>query len=946
MPKQKFHINRFEGGLNTDFAPEDIPDNSFIQALGISVSKIGRVTVSGDVHAASGITAKEVSGDSTVNNFAESAGYGMFAFSSDYAANNTEAATNYLCINNGSYVSVWDGSNWVSFDGTVNFIDMGENSTGMITHNSYYAPNGDLRVCDGNFASDDNDENTPKWFGYTKKKTYGTGTGDAEVGGWNVQDASIESGYPKDSSGLATNSWFGAGTADQVGSYLDETREWGFHCAFVENGSSGDASALFSDATWQPNADVSYKFYTSYIYDNGQEGNPTPMSLHPTLASNATVNGGSVTGSAIAPTNEIRFMDKVNSKQFFATVDGDATNFHVGTYDTKLNAQGASNTNGNTAHGISSGSTIYIAGTNNYNGYHTVSSSNNNDNNFQIDTAQDSSLQGGYASMVGTNQAIYMTPIVKFNGDATTNFCFGATAIGAATGGNQRIIGTRMYWSSSEEGHANLWVIMEVNFEKGLKAYGIGKDEPTVTGYMPMVAQSSNGGMTVDWDANNLSYNVWKHPPKYETYESLNGYAHDSKLDAKWKTAVIANGRAYIGNVKRREKATFNVNDTALTSGKQAWNGGSAANITKDPTFGDRILKSPVDRFDTFPEEMAIELFGGDDGDQIVKLETFADRLLVFKKYTLHIINIAKDVEILESSHPGMGLSEARPCQSCLTSTGVAWINSGGAYHYNGQNIESLTDNKIEALWKGQAKSGDNTSFVKFWMSHANDVPSIGYDYDSNKLIIHKTAAYDGSDLEVVLIYDMNLKAWTRLRDGNLNNDSVRSNMVNYNNMLIYHEELADSNDPIYRYNDSPSNLPTIAENFSIYTKPYDFGTPLQRKKIYKVYITYRCNGETNINVQYYTNGNKLSLYNFTTGASNPFLADDGIDADDHTSSIMELDNTSGVWETAALKPLTSDEANKIKSFGLFIGNKTAEAVDANFEINDITIIYRNKGIK
>ena len=74
MPKQKFHINRFEGGLNTDFAPEDIPDNSFLQALGISVSKIGRVTVSGDVHAASGITAIEVAGDSTANNYAESAG--------------------------------------------------------------------------------------------------------------------------------------------------------------------------------------------------------------------------------------------------------------------------------------------------------------------------------------------------------------------------------------------------------------------------------------------------------------------------------------------------------------------------------------------------------------------------------------------------------------------------------------------------------------------------------------------------------------------------------------------------------------------------------------------------------------------------------------------------------------------------------------------------------
>ena len=102
---------------------------------------------------------------------------------------------------------------------------------------------------------------------------------------------------------------------------------------------------------------------------------------------------------------------------------------------------------------------------------------------------------------------------------------------------------------------------------------------------------------------------------------------------------------------------------------------------------------------------MAIELFGGDDGDSIVKLETFADRLFVFKKNTLHIINIAKDVEILESSHKGLGLDGGNPCQSCLTKNGIAWINSSGAYYYNGQSIEPLTSNKIESFWKGKTSN-------------------------------------------------------------------------------------------------------------------------------------------------------------------------------------------------------------------------------------------------
>ena len=118
----------------------------------------------------------------------------------------------------------------------------------------------------------------------------------------------------------------------------------------------------------------------------------------------------------------------------------------------------------------------------------------------------------------------------------------------------------------------------------------------------------------------------------------------------------------------------------------------------------------------------------------------------------------------------------------------------------------------------------------------------------------------------------------------------------------------------------------------------------MTRKKIYKVYVTYRCNGATNVQLQYYVNVNYGSLYNFTTGASNPFNAnDDNIGAD---GSIMELDDTSGLWETSSLKPVTSSQANNIKSFGLKFFNDAGESVNAAFEINDITIIYRNKSVK
>ena len=232
------------------------------------------------------------------------------------------------------------------------------------------------------------------------------------------------------------------------------------------------------------------------------------------------------------------------------------------------------------------------------------------------------------------------------------------------------------------------------------------------------------------------------------------------------------------------------------------------------------------------------------------------------------------------------------------------------------------------------------------------DVPSIGFDENSSKLIIHKVSTKDGSDEEDVLIYDMKIKAWHWLKE--TLSTHHRSNMVTYNKgtfgkYLIYHGILASGNatNSFYKYSDTPSASVASAsasEGLNVITKPYDFGSPLTRKKIYKVYVTYRCNGATNVQLQYYVNGNYGSLYNFTTGASNPFNAnDDNIDAD---ISIMELDDTSGLWETSSLKPVTSSQANNIKSFGLKFFNDAGESVNAAFEINDITIIYRNKSVK
>ena len=193
MPKQSFHINRFEGGMNTDFAPEDLPDNSLLNALGISVSKIGRIVMPGDPHDnqhSDGIANIEAT---------DNPGYGLFSYNSDYASDASEAPTQYLALANGSAIKLYNGTAWN--DDSIGF-DMGASAAGTASEPSYYAPNGDLRVCDGKFSST---TNVPKWFGFIPNKTIGVGTGDAVISGWYEENASIEGGYPKDDSGYATN---------------------------------------------------------------------------------------------------------------------------------------------------------------------------------------------------------------------------------------------------------------------------------------------------------------------------------------------------------------------------------------------------------------------------------------------------------------------------------------------------------------------------------------------------------------------------------------------------------------------------------------------------------------------------------------------------------------------------------------------------------------------
>ena len=143
----------------------------------------------------------------------------------------------------------------------------------------------------------------------------------------------------------------------------------------------------------------------------------------------------------------------------------------------------------------------------------------------------------------------------------------------------------------------------------------------------------------------------------------------------------------------------------------------------------------------------------------------------------------------------------------------------------------------------------------------------------------------------------------------------VRTNMINTRNhglvmgtMNSFHQQT------VYYtvWDDEARNLwnyTKAAEKFKIRTRDVDFGDPSRRKKIYKIYVTFRCNKlVSGVRVKYAINGDTTFANPFsdTTYYSNA----KGFDA-------YNGGNMSEEWITAELKPSAAASANNVYSFAL-----------------------------
>jgi hypothetical protein len=258
-------------------------------------------------------------------------------------------------------------------------------------------------------------------------------------------------------------------------------------------------------------------------------------------------------------------------------------------------------------------------------------------------------------------------------------------------------------------------------------------------------------------------------PTTFITYEANSSFLNSEGSigfgDGEgWKTSCIANRRAFIANVKRKERS------------------GGGAN---KKFYGDRIYYSPPNRFDTFPSLNFLDI-GINDGDEIINLSNFGDRLLAFKRNTLYIINISQANDtawFLEEQYLGYGVMNTYSVfQSQI---GIVWANKNGAFLFDGNTINDLTKDKID---------------VTTWASDNMGNSIVGY-YPKGNLIYFvapsRSDTYKEIDLEYV--FDIKTKSWAK--SSNTGNTKrmlwqrtyggypiqVSAPVVNYTNFQIDH---------------------------------------------------------------------------------------------------------------------------------------------------------------
>ena len=451
--------------------------------------------------------------------------------------------------------------------------------------------------------------------------------------------------------------------------------------------------------------------------------------------------------------------------------------------------------------------------------------------------------------------------------------------VGAAfSAASDHIYGARLY---SRQHLDNIWYLLaELSFEKGIKG-------SLETEFSEWADSTGSYGHAAEATGAMCTTNPIIDPPLLLTFDTLNGYGTDDIVGTVyWKHGTIANSRAYVGNVKVNGRS-----------------------------YGDRILKSAIVadsagianfNYDVFSENAYLDV-AINDGDSITALEAYADRLLQFKKKSLYIINISKELEFLEDVRVGAGVDN--PAAVTKTAFGVVWANQTGCFLYDGD--------KISQLHVGKLSDPD-------WENVTENV-IVGYDLPTRQIVVLWNGATAGSG--EAFVYTLDTQSW-HLVDDMMQHASNVTNMVNTSDGKLLIGAGDSGSDEVSVYADR-----TGTSQIDMRTGQLSLGNPGSKKNLCNVKIRYKYGG-SDLTVSIITNNDSDDTTETTTaltveadsGEATNYLSEDDV-ATIHTRE----------FNTLGITALQNQYWFQVKIAG---------TAHQSFELDEVVLTYRELGVR
>lgn len=284
---------------------------------------------------------------------------------------------------------------------------------------------------------------------------------------------------------------------------------------------------------------------------------------------------------------------------------------------------------------------------------------------------------------------------------------------------NKRMTGLRVYYRKYETGTANLedtdfHLFCEIDFDE-TRGVRYANQEDWVTWV-------DHGGGGVYSRAGDNTY-LASEPFVLPTWTTINGREPDEDIYCRFVSADIANRRSYI-----------------------------ARPMYGTTIYGDRVIESPVDEYDVHPANNYIDA-AINDGESIVAISIFANKLLEFKQNTLYVIDIGGQQYRQLGKYSFKGVSI--PGAIIKTDFGIAWVNEYGCYLYSGEG-------QVEqpAILHLLEKQGRKLIAPTTWAAFITATSTIGYNPKDKQLFVKRTGSSTTTSGDYYM-FDFTTWSWT-----------------------------------------------------------------------------------------------------------------------------------------------------------------------------------------